>query len=89
LTVGESFPLETRAMVIAIFYSLGTAIGGVAGSILFGALIASGSRVQIMWGYELAGALALAAAITELAIGLKAERVSLEEIAPPLSRMDD
>ena len=31
LTVGESFPLEVRALAIAVFYALGTALGGVAG----------------------------------------------------------
>ena len=29
LTVGECFPLETRAMVIALFYAFGTGLGGV------------------------------------------------------------
>jgi MFS family permease len=51
LTVSESFPLELRALIIALFYALGTAIGGLAGPALFGALIASGSRGEIMWGY--------------------------------------
>ena len=31
LTVGESFPLEVRAVAIAIFYAFGTGLGGVAG----------------------------------------------------------
>ena len=31
LTVGESFPLEMRAMAIALFYAFGTGVGGVAG----------------------------------------------------------
>ena len=45
LTVSEIFPLETRALCIAFFYAIGTAAGGIAGPLLFGALIenASGS----------------------------------------------
>ena len=47
LTVGERFPLEMRAVAIALFYALGTALGGVAGPALFGALIEGGSREDI------------------------------------------
>jgi MFS family permease len=85
LTVGESFPLEVRAVAIALFYALGTGVGGVAGPALFGALIESGSRVSIMWGYELGAALMVVAALVAAVLGLKAERRSLEDIAPPLS----
>ena len=37
LTVSETFPLEVRALAIALFYAIGTGIGGVAGPALFGA----------------------------------------------------
>ena len=57
LTVGESFPLEVRAIAIALFYAFGTGVGGVAGPALFGALIDTGSRVSILWGYLLGGGL--------------------------------
>ncbi|MEO9190208.1 MAG: MFS transporter, partial [Acetobacteraceae bacterium] len=87
LTVGESFPLEVRAVAIALFYALGTGIGGVAGPALFGALIQSGSRVSIMWGYELGAALMIVAALVAAALGIRAERRSLEDIAPPLSSL--
>lgn len=89
LTVGETFPLETRAMTIGLFYAFGTAIGGVAGPALFGALIESGSRPEIFAGYALAGGLMLAAAATMLRLGVKAERLPLEQVAPPLSSADD
>ena len=46
LTVSETFPLEIRALAIAIFYAIGTGIGGIAGPLLFGALIDTGSRVE-------------------------------------------
>jgi MFS family permease len=85
LTVGESFPLEVRAIAISLFYAFGTGIGGVVGPALFGALIESGERQNILWGYLLGGALMLIAAGFEWALGVAAERKSLEEVAPPLS----
>jgi MFS family permease len=88
LTVGESFPLEARAIVIALFYAAGTAIGGVAAPALFGALIATGERGTLMWGYLGGAALMLIAAATEAWIGVAAERQSLENVARPLSAAD-
>ena len=85
LTVGESFPLEVRAVAIAVFYALGTGLGGVVGPWLFGVLIASGSRGEILWGYLLGGALMVGAAIVAALLGVNAERKSLETVAPPLS----
>jgi MFS family permease len=85
LTIGESFPLETRAMSIALFYAIGTGVGGVAAPTVFAALIGSGSRVQILWGYLFGGALMIFAALAELILGIRAERRPLEEVAPPLS----
>jgi len=85
LTVGESFPLEVRAVAIALFYAFGTGVGGVAGPALFGALIDTGSRTSIMWGYLLGGFLMLVGAATAAALGVRAERRPLEDVAPPLS----
>ena len=51
LTVSEIFPMETRAMAIAFFYAVGTAIGGITGPLLFGALVQSSDRGQIFIGY--------------------------------------
>ncbi len=50
LTVSEIFPLEIRALAIAIFYAIGTLVGGVGAPLLFGALIASGSMAHVAWG---------------------------------------
>src|SRR6185312_6427321 len=88
LTVSEIFPLEIRALAIALFYAAGTAIGGVIAPWFFGMLIDSGSRSQLLIGYLIAAALMLFAAIIELAFGVAAERQSLETIAPPLSALD-
>ena len=85
LTVGESFPLEMRAMAIALFYAIGTAMGGVVGPTLFGWLIEGGERGDLMWGYLGAAALMLVAAVTEWRLGFAAERKPLEEVSVPLS----
>lgn len=85
LTVSEIFPLEIRALAIAFFYSLGTAAGGIVAPWLFGSLIGSGSRRNIFYGYLAAAILMFAAAIIEAIWGVKAERVSLEQLASPLS----
>ena len=85
LTVGESFPLEVRAIAIALFYAFGTGVGGVAGPALFGVLIDTGSRVSIFYGYLLGGVLMIVAAIVAGYLAANAERRSLEDVAPPLS----
>ncbi len=88
LTVSEIFPLEIRALAIAIFFSTGTAVGGIAAPWVFGKLIYVGSRIAMLYGYLLAGGLMMIAAAVELAIGVAAERQSLEAIAAPLSSAD-
>jgi MFS family permease len=85
LTVSELFPLETRALAIAFFFSIGTAAGGIVAPWLFGTLIGTGSVWSLFYGYLAAAALMLAAAIIELIFGVAAERKSLEHIAEPLS----
>ena len=85
LTASESFPLELRALAIALFYALGTATGGVIGPWLFGVLIGSGQRIAIVWGYLGGAALMLIAALVVWLWGVAAERRSLEDIAAPLS----
>jgi MFS family permease len=89
LTVSESFPIEARAFAIAFFYAVGTALGGVAAPWLFGTLVASGERSAVFHGYLLGAGLMVVAALTELAIGVKAERQPLESVARPLSAIGD
>src|SRR5205085_11265974 len=60
LTVSETFPLEVRALAIALFYAVGTGIGGVVGPALFGALIDTGSRSSVFAGYLLGSGLMVA-----------------------------
>ncbi|MDN5865235.1 MAG: MFS transporter [Gammaproteobacteria bacterium] len=85
LTVGESFPLEVRASAIAWFYAIGTGLGGIVGPLVFGYLIASGSRLDVFAGYALGGALMIGAALVAAFLAVKAERRSLESVAAPLS----
>src|SRR6478752_5207146 len=88
LTVSETFPLEVRALAIALFYAVGTGIGGVIGPALFGALIDTGSRNSVFAGYLLGAVLMIAAAIVAWRYAISAERKSLEEIARPLASME-
>jgi MFS family permease len=85
LTVSEIFPLEIRAFAIAFFYAIGTGVGGVAGPLLLGALIDTGSRSSVTLGYALGAFLMIAAAIGQATWGVAAERKSLETVARPLS----
>ncbi len=85
LTVSETFPLEVRALAIALFYAVGTGVGGVAGPMLFGALIDTGSRDSVFAGYLLGSGLMIAAAAIGWRYGIAAERRPLESVARPLA----
>src|SRR5206468_12142171 len=88
LTVSETFPLEVRALAIAFFYAIGTGIGGVAGPLLFGALIDSGSRWSVFGGYLIGAALMIAAALIAARYAVAAERKPLEQVARPLAAVE-
>ncbi len=85
LTVSETFPLEIRALAIAIFYAFGTGLGGVAGPWVFGALVESGDRTSVFGGYVFGAVLMLIAAGVAWRWGIAAERRSLEDVAKPLA----
>src|SRR5713101_5866927 len=85
LTVSETFPLEVRALAIALFYAVGTGIGGVVGPALFGALIDTGSRNSVFAGYLFGSGLMIAAAIIAWRYCIAAERRALESVARPLA----
>jgi MFS family permease len=88
LTVSETFPLEIRALAIALFYAVGTGIGGVIGPLLFGALIDTGSRMSLFGGYLLGAVLMIVAAAVMWRWGVAAERKPLEQVARPLAFTD-
>jgi hypothetical protein len=85
LTVSEIFPMETRALSIAFFYATGTAAGGIAGPLLFGHLIASGSQDQVATGFFIGAVVMAIGGIAELLFGVRAEQRQLEDIATPLT----
>jgi MFS family permease len=88
LTVSETFPLEIRALAIAIFFAIGTGVGGALSPWLFGILIDTHSRVSLFMGYLLGAVLMLSAAIIQWFFGVDAEGKSLEEVARPLTSAD-
>jgi MFS family permease len=88
LTVSEIFPMETRALAIAFFYAVGTAIGGITGPLLFGQMINSGQRGQVVWSFLIGAAVMAVAGLVELWLGVAAEQRPLEELALPLTVAD-
>lgn len=88
LTVSEVFPMETRALAIAFFYAVGTAAGGIAGPLLFGTLIESEQRGNVMIAFIVGAAVMAVGGIAELFLGVRSERASLEDIAKPLTAQE-
>jgi MFS family permease len=88
LTVSECFPLEVRALAIAVFYAAGTALGGVAAPWLFGALVGTGDPAAVAAGYALGAAMMIGAALVALWLGVPAERRALEDVAAPLCALE-
>lgn len=77
--------MEARALAIAVIYAIGTLVGGAIAPSFFGALIATKSVPNIVFGYTVAAAIMVAGGTIEALFGIAAERKSLEEIASPLS----
>jgi MFS family permease len=93
LTASEVFPMETRALCIAFFYAVGTAVGGISGPLFFGSLIdkasASGDITGIAPGYFIGAALMIAGGVVAIFLGVHAEGQTLENIATPLTAEDE
>ncbi len=85
LTVSEVFPVEIRALAIAIFYAFGTGIGGIVGPIAFSWLIGTHDRWVLFDGYVFAAVLMIGAGLAEGFWGIAAEGKSLEAVSKPLS----
>ncbi|HET8601342.1 MAG TPA: MFS transporter [Segeticoccus sp.] len=85
LTVSEIFPMETRALAIAFFYAIGTAVGGISGPLLFGRFIESGSEAKIAIAFLIGAAVMAVGGIVEIFFGVKAEGAKLEDLAMPLT----
>ena len=89
LTVSEIFPMETRALAIAFFYAVGTAVGGITGPLLFGQMIESGERNLVALAFLIGAAVMAVGGLVEMAWGVKAEGQQLEDIAAPLTTADE
>ena len=86
--MSEIFPMETRALCIAFFFAIGTAAGGIAGPLLFGALLDASKPDHVgpvTIGYLIGAALMIVSCIAEAVLGVKAEGQSLESLAKPLT----
>jgi MFS family permease len=85
LTVSEIFPMETRALAIAFFYAIGTAVGGISGPLLFGHWIDSGDKTLVSVAFYIGAAVMALGGIVEIFFGVKAEQATLEDIAKPMT----
>ncbi len=63
-------------------------LGGITGPVFFGQLIGTGERSSLLIGYLIAAGLMVIAALVELALGVRAERRSLESLAAPLTAIE-
>jgi MFS family permease len=88
LTVSEVFPMETRALCIAVFYAVGTGLGGIIGPLLFASLINSGKVGQVELAFLIGAAVMMIGGVLEFVLGINAERQTLENIAKPLTAED-
>jgi MFS family permease len=84
LTVSEIFPMETRAMAIALFYACGTGVA-IAAPWTFGKLIETGSYGNVTLAFVIGGVIMAIGGIVEILLGVNAERQSLESVARPIN----
>ena len=80
--------METRALAIAFFYAIGTAVGGITGPFLFGKMIETGEESQVAIAFFIGAGVMALGGVVELLFGVKAERQELEGIAKPLTAED-
>jgi MFS family permease len=84
LTVSEIFPMETRAMAIALFYAVGTGVA-IAAPWTFGRMIETGSVGKVTLCFVIGGVMMVIGGIVEILLGVEAARKSLEAVARPIS----
>src|SRR5215218_5798796 len=80
---------SSAAMAIALFYSIATAIGGISGPVLFGNIIGTGNAASLFVAYLVGAGFMIFAAVVELILGVRAEGKSLENIATPLTAIEE
>src|SRR4051812_22031420 len=84
LTVSEIFPMETRAMAIALFYACGTGVA-IAAPWTFGKLIETGSVGYVTLAFVIGGVMMAVGGVIEILLGVEAAGKSLEQVARPLN----
>ena len=89
LTASEIFPMEMRALAIAVFYAVGTGLGGIIGPSLFAGFIESGSRHLVAVAFFIGAGVMALGGVAELFFGVKAERAQLEDVAAPMTAVDE
>ncbi|MGH8959750.1 MAG: MFS transporter [Jatrophihabitantaceae bacterium] len=90
LTVSEIFPLELRGQAISYFFALSQGAGGVVAPWLFGHLIGGANNSHahtgdLAIGYVIGAMIMIVGGLVAWFIGVDSERMSLEDIAKPLS----
>ena len=89
LTVSEIFPLELRGQAISFFFAISQLAGGVAAPYIFGRLIGEGKDPgPLTIGYFVGAGVMIAGGVIAWFFGVDAERKSLEDIANPLSAVN-
>jgi MFS family permease len=84
LTVSEIFPMETRAMAIALFYACGTGVA-IAAPWTFGKLIETDSVGNVTLAFVIGGVVMAIGGVVEILLGVEAARKPLEAVAKPLT----
>jgi MFS family permease len=84
LTVSEIFPMETRAMAIALFYACGTGVA-IAAPWTFGKLIETDSVTNVAIAFVIGGVIMIIGGIIEILLGVEAARKPLEAVARPIN----
>jgi len=84
LTVSEIFPMETRAMAIALFYACGTGVA-IAAPWTFGKMIETNSYGWVTFAFVVGGVIMAIGGLVEILLGVAAERRSLEAVARPIN----
>ena len=90
LTVSEIFPLELRGQAISFFFAISQLAGGVAAPYIFGRLVGDGKNTTpLFYGYVFGAVVMIAGGLIAWFFGVNAERKSLEDIANPLSAVNE
>ncbi len=86
LTVSEIFPLELRGQAISFFFAISQLVGGVGAPLIFASLVGAGHNPgPLTIGYYVGAVVMFAGGVVAWFFGVNAERMSLEDVARPLS----